>query len=546
MDNIIEDISNIYKKSGYFDKYGGSVFMTTLILFIFFMIHVYFWVRSMAQPIRDNWAIHKCSPHIMPFAGLIMDHPEETAFDYAGNNFSQCLRTIGFSIGSISMDPFKSLIAAMDDMFQEAITAMNNVTSTMTNSRSSFLDIFDTIFSQISTVSVETQRIFINLKDALNKIQGVLTTTLYTGLGVFDTISTALSGIWELVVIALVGMTIIIVALAAGFFTIPAALVALAIYVPIAVLMGYFLVILKHAFKLQGLKRLPKKPKVCFAAGTKIDTINGKINVEDLVVGTKLTDESVVTSTMVLSSYEQTMYNLNGIIVSDTHKLLYNNKFIWVYEHPEAVKLDKFLDRHIYCFNTSNKVITINNIVFTDWDDLDHCDILKMVGMAQAHISVNQGLDLEDGFRFELSDIHQYLESGFRGDTAIELETGGSVPIKDLQIGTILKGGERIIGTVCIDASDIDTFEYTINNQIINGAANLQFYQPDLGNFYETSNNCIHRIITDERNKYDKLYHILTDTNNFKIGNIIFYDYNGAIDYYLNALERPVPESFNI
>ena len=542
MDNIIEDISNIYKKSGYFDKYGGSVFMTILILFIFFLIHVYFWVRSMAQPIRDNWPVHRCSPHVMPFAGLIMDHPEESAFDYTGNNFSQCLRTIGFSIGSISMDPFKSLVAVMDDMFQEAITAMSNVTSTMTNSRSSFVNIFDTIFAQISAVSVETQTIFINLKDALNKVQGVLVTTLFTGLGVFDTISTALSGIWKLVVIALVGMTIIIVALAAGLFTIPAALVALAIYVPIAVLMGYFLVILKHAFKLQGLKRLPKKPKVCFAAGTKIDTINGEINVEDLVVGTKLINNSVVTSTMVLSSHEQIMYNLNGVIVSDTHKLLYNNKFIWVYEHPDAVKLDKFLDRQIYCFNTSNKLITINNIIFTDWDDLEHCDILKMVDTAQAHLGMGQ--DLDDGFHFELADIHQHLESGFRGDTAIELEVGPSVPIKDLQIGDILKGGERIIGTVCIDASDIDTFEYTINNQIINGAANLQFYRPDLGNFYETSNNNTHRIITDERSKYDKLYHILTDTNNFRIGNTIFYDYNGAIDYYLNALQHPASSEF--
>ena len=44
----------------------------------------------------------------------------------------------------------------------------------------------------------------------------------------------------------------------------------------------------------------------------------------------------------------------------------------------------------------------------------------------------------------------------------------------------------------------------------------------------ETSN-----IKIELNTKHDKLYHLLTDKNSFQIGDIQFYDYNAAIDIFL-------------
>ena len=40
--------------------------------------------------------------------------------------------------------------------------------------------------------------------------------------------------------------------------------------------------------------------------------------------------------------------------------------------------LENYNKPYIYCINTSNKRININNTIFADWDDLDNIDLNKM------------------------------------------------------------------------------------------------------------------------------------------------------------------------
>ena len=87
MDNIANKISELYNQSTYTEKNGGSVFMTVLILFVFFIAMSYFYVMSKAQPIKDNWVSERCSPAVMPFAGLINKPQGQSAFDFTGENF---------------------------------------------------------------------------------------------------------------------------------------------------------------------------------------------------------------------------------------------------------------------------------------------------------------------------------------------------------------------------------------------------------------------------------------------------------------------------
>jgi hypothetical protein len=119
----------------------------------------------------------------------------------------------------------------------------------------------------------------------------------------------------------------------------------------------------------------------------------------------------------------------------------------------------------------------------------------------------------------------------------IELEDGNSIKIKDVQVNDILKFGERVIGTVCIDASDISTFKHVINGKVINGGANLQIYKFDLGIFDFTLDEDIHSEKNSDDEKYDKMYHLLTDKNCINIDGVLFYDYNGAIDSFLDKSE---------
>ena len=112
-------------------------------------------------------------------------------------------------------------------------------------------------------------------------------------------------------------------------FTIPAGLVGVALYIPIAIIMITMIMLMSNVMNQTGMSGVPPVPS-CFAKGTKLKTKDGtEVNIEDIELGTVLHDGSIVTATMILSSHEETMYNLNNIVVSGTHKVLFDNDFIF-------------------------------------------------------------------------------------------------------------------------------------------------------------------------------------------------------------------------
>ena len=98
MDNINKSfetyINKIYNKAKYLDHYGGSVVITGVTLSIFFLIFSYMYVMNQIKPIRADWLNQRCSPAVIPFAGLINKDPGTSTFDYTATNFQSCLSQI--------------------------------------------------------------------------------------------------------------------------------------------------------------------------------------------------------------------------------------------------------------------------------------------------------------------------------------------------------------------------------------------------------------------------------------------------------------------
>ena len=114
-----------------------------------------------------------------------------------------------------------------------------------------------------------------------------------------------------------------------------------------------------------------KIPKLrCFDEFTLITLIDGNnIYIKDIQVGDKLENGSYVTSKFKVTSANMKIYILNNIIVSESHLVKYNSKWIRVNEHPSAKKI-KYDNPFLYCLNTSNKIIELNKMVFSDWDEI--------------------------------------------------------------------------------------------------------------------------------------------------------------------------------
>ena len=260
----------------------------------------------------------------------------------------------------------------------------------------------------------------------------------------------------------------------------------------------------------------------CFDKDTLITMNDGiKKPISDIKLGDLLLEHNEVTSIIKVETKGSQMYKLDNIIVSDSHIVKYNTEWIPVSKHPDAIKYAFYNEPYLYCLNTSDKTIIINNHVFTDWDELYNNDIDEIKN--NDIVSIN-----------ELKDIHTYLDGGFQSSTKLKLQNGEYKDISKIKIGDILEKGEKVYGLVEINGETInEQYTYNLgNNLVIEGGPNLTICDKNIN--YNTTLSLVksnNKKVLEQ--KYSKLYHLLTDTKTFYIGKVKFYDYNAGIDLLL-------------
>ena len=169
------------------------------------------------------------------------------------------------------------------------------------------------------------------------------------------------------------------------------------------------------------------------------------------------------------------LYQLDNIIVTGSHPVFYK-KWIKVHQHPQAKLLSDVILNTVYCFNTSNKIIKLNNTLFKDWYETN----------------LNEMKNLYP----EYSNITLECENGLHKDTQIVLENRTNKPISEIIVGEKLLN-TTVVGIVKIYGLHVSLYE---SNKII-------------GSKYALNMSIKKKIDTKEL----YLYHLLTESKNFWI-----------------------------
>ncbi len=524
MDNIQDTFESyfntIYKKNGYLDKYGGSVVITCITLLFFFLILSYYYVQNKMEPIRRNWVNERCKPEVMPFAGLINAPPGKSKLEFTNKNFYECTTTILSGVVSYFMKPYYYMTDMMVNLMNQIMKSVNVIRLFVDWLRMKLDGIFSYLIARIVNIMVPLRVILIKLKDTMNKIGGVMAASLFTVYSAYLTLKAFMGAFLHIMIIILAIILAVIVAFWILPFTWPLAAAGTAFFIIISIPIIIITIWTVHVLSMQS-QSVPGPPN-CFDKNTILKTQDGEKKIKNLKVGDILHDGTKITAFMKLAYNGEDIFNLNGVIVTGSHKILHDNLgWIDVKDHPSSIKIENYNEMTIYNLGTDTKRIPINNMKFLDWDDLEPIDIIKLKNLN--FLSSNA----------PLSDIHKYLESGISGDTYVELENGLSVKIKDLELNTQLKFGERVMGIVTIDSRDIIVKKYSLHNINIIGAPNLHFKDVDLGNF-----NTLNIDGEEIKNKPDKLYHLITDTGFFMVNGYRIRDYNSAIENILDIREK--------
>jgi hypothetical protein len=517
MDNIPKTfgsyINKITKKIGYLDKYGGSVVVTGIVLFIFFIIFSYFYVMNKLKPIKADWVNQRCNPAVMPFAGIINAPPTESKIDYTADNFYQCTQSILTTIIGYFLEPINFTIKTMTNFWTEIMKAINMIRHVFAYIRNRIMAIVSNIFGRVYNVIIPVQIILMKLKDILAKNVGVLTTGLYTVMTLYLSMKSFLGAFLEILVLALIVLAAATILLWILPFTWPAAGAMTAVFVAVAVPLAIIAIALGNILQLTTSRNIPGKPG-CFDKDTTLMLKRGKVHIKDIKVGDEMFDGSKITAFFKLSTYGKQMYLIDKLKISGSHKIQYGDIWIEAKNHPAAVLIEDYCEPFIYCINTTSKRIKINQHILLDWDDIDDMDFVVLKNLAGHFISFNA----------PTHKIHAALEGGFDYSTKIELEDGRMINISDIKVNDQLRFGERVLGIVTIDTKNLQQVnKYNIKDKSFIGGPNL-WVNDNLGKFSTLG------LDSENVEKPKHLYQILTDTGNFTVDGIRFMDYDSAIE----------------
>ena len=466
-------INETYDKLSYFDLYGNSVIIFIFITLFVFIVFSYCKVMQTREVIADDWTNQRCKPQNMLFAGLIT-HPEGTSpFQYTNDNFQYCVQNILTNISGYALQPFQFMISSLTQVFQQISQSLQKSRELINKVRNGFKDFSEDILSRILNIMIPIQKMFIALMDTFQKIQGTMTAGLYTMLGTYYTLQTLMGAILELIIKILITLVIIIVGLWILPFTWPAAASMTAVFSAIAIPLSiiiYFMTEVLH-IKSSGIPKLR-----CFDEYTLIPLQNGnKIHIKDINVGDTLANGSYVTAKIKVTSENMKMFYLNNIIVSESHLVKYNDKWIRIGEHPNAKPI-AYNKEFLYCLNTSNKIIELSEIIFSDWDEI-----------IDDKLTYFRNLQNKE-------NIHKFLDDGFEENTSIKLFTNKKL-ISKIKIGDILENGSIVYGLVEVEAGKLRKYE--------------------------------------NKTPPNKLYHLLTTDGTLNINSVDEKDYNNVIDKFI-------------
>ena len=529
--NPISSIHDIYNDMNFSEQYGNNIFLVIFLTLIMVLFSYYMQSKANSQPIIDNWAVERCKPQNILMAGFINKPADKTATEYTGENFSYCVNDILKNIVGDFMQPFNYLVIVVVTAFDSITQGLGDMRKEFEVIRSQMEAMFNLIFTALLNFVIPLQQMLMGMKDMIAKTNAIMVTGLFTLLCVFYALIDIVGLILSLAIFILVILTVAYITLGAMLMVPFMYPIILPMFIPVSISFLVMTVLLSLAIAL--ITDVQNKfPVFCFTERTQIEKEDGTYqSICKIQPGDILKNKGMVTAVFQLSAKNVPIYELNGVEVSGGHYVHHKDKWIQVKDHPSSRWLG--INGHgpfLYCLNTSNKEIDIQGTLFSDWDDLFHAVPLKKI------------LAFVDSIRHPFSNtqprggIHEFADGGFMDDTMFCMVDGTQKQIKEMIPGDCLEGGSQVQGVVIIDGKTVrDQYRFSLGETSFAGGPYLVFEGSNSSIMHTLQPGVIHKIPCE---KQEKLYHLITDTGVFLLGDILFHDYNSLMEYHTHYKQK--------
>lgn len=163
-------------------------FQSFLIFFIFFILFSVNLFGSGVQNMKDNWALYRCNPIMIPLAGFIA--PDGTS---TSDNFSFCIQSIISSFAPTITQPFSYLQTMTIDMMESANKSDEQTAEETSSVRDNMANIIKNIYAVFINIIIEFNIIVIKLIDTQGKMSGIMASILH----IMTTVQYTFESMWN-------------------------------------------------------------------------------------------------------------------------------------------------------------------------------------------------------------------------------------------------------------------------------------------------------------------------------------------------------------
>ena len=271
------------------------------------------------EHIKNDWANQRCSPLMMPFAGLFGHNTKE--------NFEFCMGKI-FNMHSASyVDSFGSVFSSFTGLLGSIFNSVSSLRNVIATLGGGINVVFQEFTDRITMFFFKLRVNAIRLKMMFGRIYAILFSVMYMGM----------SGI--------TGMS---------SFT------------------NTFLFSFLDTFCFPGDTLLMVQTE----SGTH------PVPIKDIKIGDVLVPgTSRVTGIFSFYAKGQPMVQIGSVTVSTNHYIMHEGKAIKAGDHPFAKQMGGWNSDYLYCLNTSNHMIPVGVLEFLDYDEtnLGDCETMRYV-----------------------------------------------------------------------------------------------------------------------------------------------------------------------
>jgi len=392
--------------------------------------------------IINHWTDRRCEIPVM-FGGSFFkpDLDTRTPTEFAIDNFEFCIKSFVDRFVMLLLSPVHALFEKQVGAAGTAMNGLDSIRQMVQVIYNQFASYLEYMFKKFNRSVFEMSRIVQYLKMAIQKMNAIALSMIYTGISMFRGMLNTIRLIIRVVLIICGIMIAIIFFL--WFILFPVIPIIIAALVMIIHSIYPFRGILDPAIQADA---EDKKGPFCFAEGTLVSILDEKgesstCPVEKIRVGQILNHGcGRVTAAIIMRGDGIPLYSVDGIIVSASH-LIKGTDGRWkpVSEDERAIPTSH-ISPFIYCFNTTSNDIPLMSshqtpIYFRDWEEIGNEDEKAQY---MWNYLVSKLLNDHSSYAEWKEDIRFHCETPLMGCNVLVKTRRGWVPISAVKWGAIL------------------------------------------------------------------------------------------------------------